>query len=494
MKSVAFLLLLSGAAYAQTSISSIPGNEAPSVSRGKINTNFTNLKNAVDAKAALSHTHIVADVTGLQTALDGKAASSHTHIVANVTGLQTSLDAATAHFARTDNPHSVTAAQVGAATAQWNANKIMGKGFCVGATFNDAYVVSYKLSGDCFEYVAQTGGSGGGSGVPYSGASGDVDLGTHGLKAAWIDTSSGGPTRLDFLAGTCPSTATTGYDLSICFESNKLYKVTAAGVKTELKTDAPTSAAIVAAFTGCGGGKYLKDDGTCDAPAGGGASVACDPSDPTNACFKDDFPTEGLGTSGNSGEWRWGGNCSVSSIASTSDHPGVHRLNNGSSCVWRAWDGSSGGWGHGLNSLGTRSAWSYTNVVKFPTIDTNGKMSGCLSEGDAEGVNEICWEFDKASNNSIRLKTCAASTCTYATNASAITVLTDTYYQITLSMTTTGTVDMTVKSGSSTQTAASTTNLPSAELIPYLYLNITSGGHQIDIDWAQLTLKGLTRF
>ncbi len=50
-------------------------------------------------KAALVHSHAIADVTGLQTALDGKAASSHTHAIANVTGLQTALDgkSATGH-------------------------------------------------------------------------------------------------------------------------------------------------------------------------------------------------------------------------------------------------------------------------------------------------------------------------------------------------------------------------------------------------------------
>jgi len=62
------------------------------------------------AKAALSHTHAIADVTGLQAALDAKLAtanftwtnlsgkpttfapSAHTHAIADVTGLQTALD------------------------------------------------------------------------------------------------------------------------------------------------------------------------------------------------------------------------------------------------------------------------------------------------------------------------------------------------------------------------------------------------------------------
>lgn len=58
----------------------------------------TNVISAINSKANLSHTHIIADVTGLQAALDGKqaagsyAAASHTHTIANITGLQAALD------------------------------------------------------------------------------------------------------------------------------------------------------------------------------------------------------------------------------------------------------------------------------------------------------------------------------------------------------------------------------------------------------------------
>ncbi len=65
----------------------------------------TATQTALDAKAAATHTHVIADVTGLQTALDGKqaagsyAATVHTHAIADVTGLQTALDgkAASSH-------------------------------------------------------------------------------------------------------------------------------------------------------------------------------------------------------------------------------------------------------------------------------------------------------------------------------------------------------------------------------------------------------------
>ena len=47
----------------------------------------------MDAKAASSHTHTIANITSLQAALDAKAASSHTHTIANITSLQAALDA-----------------------------------------------------------------------------------------------------------------------------------------------------------------------------------------------------------------------------------------------------------------------------------------------------------------------------------------------------------------------------------------------------------------
>lgn len=101
----------------------------------------TGLQTSLDGKAATSHTHTksqiadfahthpISEVTNLQTALDGKAATSHTHAIADVTGLQTSLDgkasAATvsAHIANTSNPHSTTAAQVGAEPTQTAATQ-----------------------------------------------------------------------------------------------------------------------------------------------------------------------------------------------------------------------------------------------------------------------------------------------------------------------------------------------------------------------------------
>lgn len=51
----------------------------------------TGLQAALDAKAALSHTHPQSDVTNLVSDLAGKAASVHTHAQSDVTGLVTDL-------------------------------------------------------------------------------------------------------------------------------------------------------------------------------------------------------------------------------------------------------------------------------------------------------------------------------------------------------------------------------------------------------------------
>ena len=53
----------------------------------------TDLQAALNAKAAVSHTHAIGDTTGLQAALDAKAAASHTHAIGDTTGLQAALDA-----------------------------------------------------------------------------------------------------------------------------------------------------------------------------------------------------------------------------------------------------------------------------------------------------------------------------------------------------------------------------------------------------------------
>jgi hypothetical protein len=75
----------------------------------------TAMQNALDGKAAASHTHTIANVTGLQTALDGKQASgsyasaTHGHSISDVTGLQTALDGkqAAGSYAAATHGHAI---------------------------------------------------------------------------------------------------------------------------------------------------------------------------------------------------------------------------------------------------------------------------------------------------------------------------------------------------------------------------------------------------
>lgn len=57
----------------------------------------------------------------------------------------------TAHINDNTNPHSVTHTQVGSATAQWNANKILGKEV-VDADISDGRVLKYNSTTDKIEY------------------------------------------------------------------------------------------------------------------------------------------------------------------------------------------------------------------------------------------------------------------------------------------------------------------------------------------------------
>lgn len=66
-------------------------------------------------------------------------------------GLAAKITAYDAHIANTSNPHSVTAAQVGNGTAQWNANKIQGKTVDTSA-IGDGKVLGYSSGSDTLTY------------------------------------------------------------------------------------------------------------------------------------------------------------------------------------------------------------------------------------------------------------------------------------------------------------------------------------------------------
>jgi hypothetical protein len=255
----------------------------------------------------------------------------------------------------------------------------------------------------------------------------------------------------------------------------------------------PTAQQTIAGFSGCGGGKFLKDDGTCTAASVSGSSTST--LDPSLASFQDDFPPVSV-VAPYIGEWRWGGNCAAGDQDSSRDNPGIIRFSNqgatGSTCVVRPWAGGNSGWASALNTIRSGGSWSYLNILRFPTVDTAGTLYGCLSGGDTEGVNEVCWKFAKGTSDSIVLHTCFANTCSDATNVNPISITENTFYSIRLFMTGAGTVNMEVKAGGAIQTASTTQNLPNGQLIPFLYIN--EPGHQIDMDLAAFTISGLTRY
>lgn len=68
----------------------------------------------------------------------------------------------TSHTGNTSNPHSVTAAQVGNGTAQWNANKIQGVDVNSLAGISDGQILKYVAANSRFELASDATGGGGG--------------------------------------------------------------------------------------------------------------------------------------------------------------------------------------------------------------------------------------------------------------------------------------------------------------------------------------------
>lgn len=84
----------------------------------------------------------------------------------DVTGAEANL---ATHIADTTNPHSVTAAQVGNTTAQWNANKIQGIDIAAPLAADDGKVISYNHTSGDFEY-SPAGGTPAAADVTYDNA------------------------------------------------------------------------------------------------------------------------------------------------------------------------------------------------------------------------------------------------------------------------------------------------------------------------------------
>jgi hypothetical protein len=107
-----------------------------------------------DARTPTSHTHIKSEITDF----------THTHTASAVTdfdtevGNHTDVAANTTHRGLSNNPHTVTAAQVGNATAQWNADKIQDRDISASAPSSGQVLAWNTVE------VAWTDQSGGGGG------------------------------------------------------------------------------------------------------------------------------------------------------------------------------------------------------------------------------------------------------------------------------------------------------------------------------------------
>lgn len=142
------------------------GNSMAEVPADRVSVEAITGLTAVEAQAAFAEHQ--ADITSLQsttsslgTDLDA-AEADITTLQADVITAQGAADAAQddidAHVADVANPHSVTPAQVGNGTAQWNANKIQGVEVD-DAAIADGFVLVYKSGTGKLEYESAAGSS-----------------------------------------------------------------------------------------------------------------------------------------------------------------------------------------------------------------------------------------------------------------------------------------------------------------------------------------------
>lgn len=79
-------------------------------------------------------------------------------VAARITGVESTVSGHATHAASTSNPHSVTAAQVGNSTAQWNADELQGNAISSNAP-NDAEVLTWDDTSGVWSPQAAAGGS-----------------------------------------------------------------------------------------------------------------------------------------------------------------------------------------------------------------------------------------------------------------------------------------------------------------------------------------------
>jgi hypothetical protein len=148
----------------------------------------------------------------------------------------------------------------------------------------------------------------------------------------------------------------------------------------------------------------------------------------------------------------------------------------------------------GLNSVSGAQAWEFVALVRLPTI-TNVGAKVCVTGSTADTgdtvVNGICARFStNASDTTWKLDTCASSTCTAVD--STVTVVANTWYKIRIDSSVSGTIGLTVNSAAR---VTSSTNIPSASLVPELTLKTyTAASTSMDVS-APLVfdITGLTK-
>ncbi len=96
------------------------------------------------------------------TAGDSSTKAASTAFVSNAISTKADTSALTSHTSNTSNPHSVTAAQVGSATAQWNASQLRGVDINTTAP-TSGQVLTYNSSTTKWEAATPSGGGGGAS-------------------------------------------------------------------------------------------------------------------------------------------------------------------------------------------------------------------------------------------------------------------------------------------------------------------------------------------
>ena len=105
------------------------------------------------------------------------------------------------------------------------------------------------------------------------------------------------------------------------------------------------------------------------------------------------------------------------------------------------------------------------------------------------------WMFDPSVSANFQLLTVSGGTAT-TTGAStgAITVAINTWYQIRIFSTASGTVQMEVKQGANTQTQSASTNIPSGAMTLYYTFKNNNTQPNIQLDYVHFRETNVTRF